>query len=174
MDDDKKAMHSDHRQINLQMLLSVFFMLGYFFVGPRFFPAPYIMNFEDRLGYALQWESLIALVVLVAIFNVGQRRYHASQEERDGIDTERLRVPLAFLSNTLEQGFCCFVVYLGLSVSLPSEQLVLIPLLCLLFVLGRLFFYIGYTLQPVWRAFGFGMTFLPCIAGALYLLYRLF
>ena len=174
MDDDKKAMLSDHRQINLQMFLSALFMLGYFFVGTRLFPKQIPMNFEDKLGYVLQWESLIALVVLIAILNVGQRRYYACQDERDGKDTERLRVPLAFLSNTLEQGLCCFVLYLALGVSLANEQLVLIPLLCLLFVIGRVFFYIGYTLQPVWRAFGFGMTVLPCIATSLYLLYRLF
>ena len=65
------------------------------------------------------------------------------------------------LTNTVEQTVFNFVNQLVLVSWIPQEQMFIVPLLAILFVVGRVSFMIGYTIKPRYRTFGFILTFFP-------------
>ena len=46
----------------------------------------------------------------------------------------------------------------------PPEEARTLIILTILFVLGRVLFWVGYHYNPYVRAFGFGITFYPTVA----------
>lgn len=70
-----------------------------------------------------------------------------------------------YLSNTHEQLFLAVVVYLILSVTLPAQQLYLLLLFSLCFVIGRILFARGYTNGASGRSLGFALTFYSNVLG---------
>eukprot|EP01080_Neovahlkampfia_damariscottae_P003980 gene3980-7236_t len=129
-----------------------------------------------RIALALKWLCLPVLTYILAIVNVGLLRYpdkNRSKEVTNGVKTndEEIRIPLSFLSNTSEQILVHIVVILAVSVTVPDiKSLELVPILAILFVLGRINYYLGYTYLPVMRAYGFSFTIFPNALGCLYVI----
>jgi len=75
-----------------------------------------------------------------------------------------LDINTRFILNTFEQ----FTAYLVAIAVVALHTLVdgarALPILTMLFVLGRILFWIGYHKSPHLRAFGFGITFYPTVA----------
>ena len=65
-----------------------------------------------------------------------------------------------------------FVGCLILYTFLDTYSIKLIPIWAILFVFGRIAFWIGYLKQPIDRAFGRGVTLYPTIAVLIYDAYR--
>ena len=65
-----------------------------------------------------------------------------------------------------------FVGCLILYTFLDTYSIKLIPILAILFVLGRIAFWIGYLKEPIEGAFGQGVTLYPTIAVLIYDAYR--
>ena len=76
---------------------------------------------------------------------------------------------LRYNQNTLEQLVLAAVTWLNLSLVVNRENLLLIPAMACLFVVGRLTFWMGYLIRPVARAFGMILTALPTIGSILWL-----
>jgi len=67
-------------------------------------------------------------------------------------------VPAAVLQNSLEQTVLAVGAHLILAVVLRGEELILIPALVTLYLLGRVMFAIGYAKGAAARAFGMALT----------------
>ncbi|HAX89473.1 MAG TPA: hypothetical protein DCY91_25255 [Cyanobacteria bacterium UBA11370] len=89
-----------------------------------------------------------------------------------GAESERMRVHLRYLSNTLEQVVLFFITNLILATFLDTNSIKLIPILVTLFILGRIAFWIGYLKNPLYRAFGMGVTAYPTAIVLFYDTYR--
>jgi len=117
-----------------------------------------------RMAWALSWTILPLLTLMVAIMRVANHRF-ASPEDIDGsgltAGTQKIQILRAVLQNTLEQCVLAFAGYLIGAVTLPHGWLRVIPAAALLFVIGRIFFAIGYARGAVGRAIGFGLTAYP-------------
>jgi hypothetical protein len=128
-----------------------------------------------RLTFVAHWLLLPALALLAGIVAVANQRFFIT----DAIDGGRspggwfLEVTLRYNQNTLEQTVLAAIAWSGLALVLPHDQLGLIPGLAILFFAGRMIFWIGYTLAPVGRAFGLGLTAYPTFAALLWLAWRL-
>ena len=81
-----------------------------------------------------------------------------------------LEINLRYNQNTLEQLILAAITWLNLSLVVDLDQLVLIPAMASLFVVGRLTFWVGYLIRPVARAFGMILTALPTVGSVLWLL----
>ena len=81
---------------------------------------------------------------------------------------ESFKIKERILQNTLEQTILHMVAVLALVSVLEPDQLWNIPLLVLLFLIGRAAFFIGYTSSPVNRVFGFVVTVLPTTCALAY------
>lgn len=75
-----------------------------------------------------------------------------------------LDINTKFILNTFEQYIAFFVAQAGLALYCPPEEARSLVLLTILFVLGRILFWVGYHKNPYLRAFGFGITFYPTVA----------
>ena len=70
----------------------------------------------------------------------------------------------AVLQNSLEQTVLAFGAHLTLAALLRETELVLIPLLVALFLVGRITFAFGYAKRVSGRAFGMALTGASIIA----------
>lgn len=85
-----------------------------------------------------------------------------------------MAVNARYLQNTLEQLVLFLVAIAALSLELPANRLSYVPAYSVLFVVGRILFWIGYHIKPIFRAPGFGLTLLPTVAALSFLAYRAF
>lgn len=124
-----------------------------------------------RVKFVLQ-QSAPGLVWLgVCVCNVIIKR---GQEEvmLPASDTERVDKAKAILTNSLEQFVMLFASQLCLVTYLTGKQaLNIIPSLNLLYIVGRIFFFLGY---PKKRSFGFLLGFEPILLSMGYVGYRWF
>jgi hypothetical protein len=117
------------------------------------------LSVADRLAFALRWNLLAIVPLLLMLTRVADGRFRS-----DAIDPLARRETRAQLidarvtSNTLEQYVLFLVGSLSLSTLLPAKYLPTLPAACVVFVLARLAFWIGYHKDPLYRAPGMAAT----------------
>lgn len=153
--------------IILGFLITTFYGVALFYViGPFEAAAP----FQDRITLAVQCALLPGLMLLIGIGVLGSGRFGNEAEDPTTCEasSQVMKVNVRYLSNTHEQFTLFLVALLGLALALPAPALTLLPIYASLFVIGRIAFWIGYHINPLYRALGFGMTFYPTVAALLY------
>lgn len=129
---------------------------------------------EDRLALVVQWLLLPGLTLFAGIFAMASGRFFNGATDGSRTPASHgLEINLRYNLNTLEQVVLAAIAWAGLALALPHAQLNLIPLLAILFVVGRAAFWMGYLFHPVARAFGLLLTFAPTCVGYLWLLFRM-
>lgn len=126
----------------------------------RAWPAPEgLATAAQRVTYTLQWEAIAALPLLVAVIAVGNNRF-LSEAIDPTLNKEDLATQIngRVVENTLQQLVLFVLGTLALSVGLEQEQMGIIPAAVIVFVLARGAFWIGYRLNPLYRAFGMAAT----------------
>jgi len=135
----------------------------------RYFTFP--SDFEGALAFVLRADLFVALWVVVAIRMVSRIRFRSSADNAGSAfsaPSEQLRVPAAFLQNTLEQAFIAIVAHLVLATFIVGPALSLVPPAILLFAIGRIAFLRGYPKGAASRAFGMVLTMFPTILAYLW------
>jgi hypothetical protein len=121
----------------------------------------------ERLAFALKVDIMVLLWPILAIISVGNGRF-MSRDDIQGAGfyppSERIAIPVAILQNTIEQTVLAVGAHLILATMLVGQELVILPLLALLFCAGRVAFWAGYRDGAGRRAFGFALTFFPTVA----------
>lgn len=121
-------------------------------------------DFGSRLAYAVRASLPVIFWVLVGVQIVATLlRYSAKDntESAYGPPSERLRVPLPFLQNTLEQATIATVAMLALATVNGEAPLAFIMASVVLFVIGRITFLRGYPHGSDAKAFGVATTAFP-------------
>ena len=132
--------------------------VGYMHGG--FIPTPNNRDIPSKLAYTLRCLVGPLCTVAFAIVKVGNMRFLTNASNPLSGNEDLVQVWKCILSNTLEQLVVVAVGLLSLSTFLSTEQEVrLIPIACSLFVLGRIAFMRGYTIKPLYRAFGMCINF---------------
>lgn len=163
------TLDSEQRSIILQ---SAFAMLlcaavlggGYWWLPPERVGISGPMALADRLAFALKWDLLIFIWLAASVGAVSRKRFWTPADRHGSAYSEpspAIAVRRANLQNTLEQTVLAVGAQLILATVLDAEELVLIPLLVLLFLVGRAAFAIGYAKSPMARAFGMAVTGAP-------------
>jgi len=76
--------------------------------------------------------------------------------------------------NTLQQNFVFAIASLSLSTTLPMHRLQVVWACTIVFVSARAMFWVGYRMDPLYRAPGMSATAYMNLGMILYLLYRMF
>lgn len=101
----------------------------------------------------------------------------ASAQDIDGagltIESPKIRIPRAVLTNSLEQVTLAIPVYAGLALTLAPRTLILPLMLSAAFAVGRILFAAGYRHGAAARSFGMALTMHPTVAGLIVLMWRL-
>lgn len=127
-------------------------------------------QFQDRISLAIQSAILPGFMLLLGILVLGRGRFGNPAEDPTACEasTQRMKVNIRYLSNTHEQFTLFLINMMGLALLLPAAWLTLLPIYASLFVMGRCAFWVGYHVNPLYRATGFGMTFYPSVAAMLF------
>lgn len=124
------------------------------------FPA----DMAGRLAFAARASLFVVLWVLIGVGTIARLRRKTPQDNAGsayGPPTEQLRVPLAFLQNTLEQAVLASFAILALATVEGKAPLAYIVAMVALFAIGRITFRRGYPRGAPGRAFGIVTTLLP-------------
>jgi hypothetical protein len=132
---------------------------------------PEAWGIADRLALVIKGAVFALLPGVIAICIVAAQRLDPSMwVGRTAKPNSALDINTRFILNTFEQFLAYFVANMGLAIYCPLEEARSLPLLTMLFVMGRILFWIGYHKNPYLRAFGFGITFYPTVMAFVWLI----
>ena len=123
-------------------------------------PAPqHVHSLADRIAFTLQINVFAALPLLIMIAYVGNSRFlSAAINPLARAETDAQIINGRVADNTLQQNFLFLVGTLGLSTVLEEIHLQVLVALAIVFVLARVAFWIGYRMNPLYRAPGMAAT----------------
>jgi hypothetical protein len=131
-------------------------MIGLYHVWPAH---PGLTEVGSRLAYTLQADAVAILPLFAGIVAVANRRFVTPaidptlhREDRTIVIDGRVT------DNTLQQFALFLVGSLALSVNLTAAQMRIVPAAVIVFVIARAVFWIGYRIDPLYRAFGMAAT----------------
>ena len=122
---------------------------------------------QSRLDVVAVSVLLLAIPLAVSVGRLAAHRFH-TPDDLDGSGltrgTDRARLLQALLQNTLEQLALALPVYLAWVLLAPAELAGGCAVAGMLFLIGRLLFFSGYSRGASSRALGFALTFYPTLA----------
>jgi hypothetical protein len=135
-------------------------MLAMWLLSTRMLAAPAGMeSVGERLGYALRWAVVAALPFFAMIAAIGNARaLGAAIDPTLGREDRAMIVDGRVADNTLQQYVLFLAGSLALAASLSPGRMPVIAAAAIVFVVARLAFWIGYRIDPLYRAFGFAAT----------------
>lgn len=126
----------------------------------RFWPVdPGLADSSARIAYTLQANAFAALPLLISVAVVGNNRF-LSEAIDPTLQKENLATQIngRVAENTQQQFLLFLVGTLALSTRLTADQMRVIPAVAIVFVAARILFWIGYRIDPLYRAFGMAAT----------------
>lgn len=157
-------LNNDQKQVVYQAIVAIVFSSVFIIALYHFFPfkLPPMPGIIERFIFTVRCELFSLVMLFLGVCTVGNIRFLS-----DAIDGSRnnknVEIHLRYLQNTLEQFILLLIGHLVLCTYLSEHQMKLIPILVILFVIGRIAFWFGYLKSPTGRAFGFGTTAYPTV-----------
>ena len=157
----------------------LFVLVGnWLFAAAFFYGAKYVWHWEpvewnlgDRIAQVIKDSVFAMLPGVIGICIVAAQRLDPRMwVGRTAKPNSALDINTRFILNTFEQFTAYFIANAGLAIYCPPEEARTLIILTMLFVLGRILFWIGYHFNPYLRAFGFGITFYPTVAAFAWLI----
>ena len=138
-------------------------------------PVPQIADsVGERLAYALRANVVALLPLFIMIITVANSRFLS-----EAIDPTRraesvsMQIDGRVVDNTLQQNFVFVIASLALSTTVPLYYLQVVWACVIVFVTARLVFWLGYRLNPLYRAPGMSATAYLNLGMILFLLFHL-
>ena len=160
-------MSNDQRKVVAGVVAAIMFSAAFFVVVFRLTEIELMplggIETSWRLEYALKCDVFAALCLLAGVATVGNRRFFLPDAIAGG-SSPSIEIDLRYLQNTLEQLVLAVVAHLALVTIVAPESIRAVAVLVMLFVIGRVTFWIGYHRSGPARAFGFATTFYPTVA----------
>src|SRR5262245_19066443 len=136
-------------------------------------PSPRMaFTLAERLAYALQANVVALAPLFVMIAHVGNSRFlcEAIDPTRHA-ESRSMEIDGRVADNTFQQNFVFVVVSLALSTFVPLHQLQVVWACAIVFVVARALFWLGYRINPLYRAPGMSSTAYMNLGMILYALY---
>jgi hypothetical protein len=138
-------------------------------------PAPAIADaLADRLAYALKANVVALVPFFVMLITVGNSRFLSEAiDPTRRAESRSMDIDGRVVDNTLQQNFVFAVASLALSTTVPLHHLQVVWACATVFVVARAVFWLGYRINPLYRAPGMSATAYLNLGMILYLLYRI-
>lgn len=118
-----------------------------------------VETLAGRLGYALSWLPLAALPLFLMVAAIGNARFLSDAiDPTRGAEDRKTIINGRVADNTLQQFALFLAGALGLAATLPPARINIVGAAAIVFCACRLLFWIGYRIDPLYRAFGFSST----------------
>lgn len=119
------------------------------------------MSAGERMAFTVKVDLLVFLWLAGCVRAVSAGRFFSPADIRGsayGPPSPAIAVPAAVLQNSLEQTVLAVGAHMGLAATLRGDELVIIPGLVLLYLIGRVSFAAAYARGAAARAFGMALT----------------
>ena len=126
----------------------------------RVLPMPAIADTSaERLVYALR-ANLVAIMPFIAmVATVANSRFFSEAiDPTRGVESRTLEIDSRAADNTLQQSYVFTAATLALSTVVPLHHLQVVWACAIVFVAARAAFWLGYRLDPLYRAPGMSAT----------------
>ncbi|KAM4736067.1 transmembrane protein 79 [Anableps anableps] len=139
---------------------------GYVFLP---FDAPLLEGAPLRLVYTLRCSVFAAAPVVLGWLVLGVSRLRSGSTQPVIVDDfkeaelQEVSVHRRFISDSASLFLIYFLQLVVMAMYLSQEQLKLVPLLTIIFALGRLAYWVAAAFGSSLRGFGFGLSFLPSL-----------
>lgn len=155
------------------ILVSLYYLYDLLLLPRLKWTSVHLHSQADRLVFALRLQLPGLLAVLIAVAYVIIKRvtlglYNPLSPQDSAIDLQK-----RILANTIEQFILSAGNSLILATFLPEDKLKVLPFIAGTFLLGRLAFIIGYTLNEPTRSLGFALNIVPTLGAIVYNVYFL-
>jgi hypothetical protein len=127
-----------------------------FWLAPRLAPIPEVW---DRVLLALQLTAgpaAVQMLILQGLWRVADTA--EAENPAKGGESERFKVNQRVMTNTVEQAGIFVPMFVALAIRIDPEKVWVLPIFMGIWCVGRILFWIGYQLDPVWRAIGMDWT----------------
>jgi hypothetical protein len=141
----------------------------------RLLPVPAVEDTAGaRLAYALGANVFALVPFFVMLITVGNARFLSDAiDPTRGAEDRAMNINGRVVDNTLQQNFVFAVASLALSTVVPLQHLQVVWACAIWFVVARCLFWLGYRINPLYRAPGMSGTAYMNLFMILYILYRL-
>ena len=123
---------------------------------PGIMPAlPETADAGERLAYAAKWDAVAVIPLFFAIVAVGNARFASEAiDPLAGKESRQMIINGRVVDNTVQQYLMFLPATLAVAASARGSEVGIIAAAALIFVVMRFAFWIGYRLNPLYRAFG--------------------
>src|SRR6185369_6703880 len=142
----------------------------------RALPAPVIVDIlGERLSYALRANVVALVPFFVMLITVGNSRFLSEAiDPTRHAESRSMEIDGRVADNTLQQNFVFAIASLALSTIVPLKHLQVVWACAIVFVVARAVFWLGYRINPLYRAPGMSATAYMNLGLILYVLFHIF
>ena len=116
---------------------------------------PDTANAGERLAYAVKWDAFALLPLFLAIVAVGNARFASEAiDPLAGKESREMIINGRVVDNTVQQYLLFVPATLAVAASARGDEVGIIAAAAVIFVVMRFAFWIGYRVNPLYRAFG--------------------
>ena len=149
--------------------------LGVWFLTHSLPPPEIADTLGERLAYALKANIVAILPFVIMIITVANSRFLSEAiDPTRRAESRSMEIDGRVVDNTLQQNFVFAIASLSLSTVVSMHQLQVVWACAIVFVVARSAFWLGYRLNPLYRAPGMAATAYMNLGMLLYILYRMF
>jgi uncharacterized MAPEG superfamily protein len=153
-------MNKEQKKVAVGAASGVILMLGSLAILSRVMPA--LAEFADageRLAFAAKWIAFAAAPLFLAIIAVGNARFASEAiDPTAGKESRAMLINGRVADNTLQQYVLFAAATLAVAAAGRGDQLGVVSAAAVVFIVARFAFWIGYRIDPIYRAFGFAST----------------
>jgi hypothetical protein len=139
-------------------------------------PTPAIADtLGDRLAYALRANILAIAPFFIMLITIGNSRFLSDAiDPTRHAETPSMDIDGRVAENTLQQNFVFALASLAVSTLVPLHQLQVVWACTIVFIAARAVFWLGYRINPLYRAPGMSGTAYMNLGMILYVLWCTF
>ena len=153
-------MKSDQRVVAMGAASGVILMSVGVWILTVTLPTPIIAGrLGERLAYALGANVFATLPFFIMLAAVGNSRFMSEAiDPTRHAESQSMEIDGRVVDNTLQQNFLFAIASLALSTVVPSQHLQVVWACAIVFVVARACFWLGYRVNPLYRAPGMAAT----------------
>jgi MAPEG family len=169
-------MKSEQKIVAIGAASGVILMLATVWILTRTLPTPAFADIlEERLAYALRANVFATLPLFIMLATVGNSRFLSEAiDPTKHAESRSMEIDGRVADNTLQQNFVFATASLTLSTLVPLQHLQIVWACAIVFVVARAGFWLGYRINPLYRAPGMSATSFMNLGMIAYVLFRTF
>jgi hypothetical protein len=166
-------MKAEQKIVAIGAATGVLVMAASVWILTKVLPTPAIADaLGERLAYALRANIVAVLPLFIMFITIGNSRFLSEAiDPTRRAESRSMEIDGRVADNTFQQNFVFAIASLAVSTVVPLNQLQVVWACTCVFVVARAAFWLGYRINPLYRAPGMSATAYMNLSMILYLLF---